>query len=100
MLWVPVTDELKRIEISKSISPALFVTADDAPTLIVHGDADPLVPLQQSQLIVDKFKEAGVPAKLVVKPGAGHGWLTMIADINDFADWFDTYLQPARPVDP
>jgi acetyl esterase/lipase len=100
MLWVPVTDELKRIEISKSISPALFVTADDAPTLIVHGDADPLVPLQQSQLILEKFKEAGVPAKLVVKPGAGHGWLTMIADINAFADWFDTYLQPAKPVGP
>jgi acetyl esterase/lipase len=100
MLWVPVTDEAKRIEISKSISPALHVTPDDAPTLIYHGDADPLVPLQQSELILEKFKAAGVPAKLVVKPGAGHGWLTMLADLGAFADWFDTYLQPAKPAAP
>ena len=98
MLWVPVTDEAKLIAISKSISPALFVTPDDAPTLIYHGDADPLVPLQQSELIVEKFREAGVPAKLVIKQGAGHGWLTMIADVNAFADWFDTYLQ-ASPAE-
>jgi acetyl esterase/lipase len=100
MLWVPVTDQSKLIEITKSISPALHVTADDAPTLIYHGDADPLVPVQQSQLIIDKFKEVGVPAKLVVKPKAGHGWLGMVGDISAFADWFDTYLQPAKPADP
>ena len=53
---------------------------DDAPTLIIHGDADELVPLQQSELIIAKFKEAGVPAELVVKKGAGHGWATMLVD--------------------
>lgn len=100
MLWVPVTDEAKLVEITRSISPALHVSADDAPTLIYHGDADPIVPLQQSELIVEKFKEAGVPTKLVVKPGAGHGWLTMIADLTAFADWFDVYLKAERPAAP
>jgi dipeptidyl aminopeptidase/acylaminoacyl peptidase len=52
------------------------------------------VPLQQSQLIAERFKEAGVTHKLVVKPGAGHGWLTMPADMVSFADWFDQHLKP------
>lgn len=100
MLWVPVTDLTKLREMTKAISPALHVTADDAPTLIYHGDADPIVPLQQSKFIVQKLEAAGVPTKLVVKPGAGHGWLTMLQDINAFADWFDTYLAAPKSPEP
>lgn len=93
-LWVPVTDPGRLREITREISPAYHVSPDDAPTLIMHGDADTLVPLQQSRLIVNKFKQAGVDAKLVVKPGSGHGWLTMPGDMAAFADWFDAHLKP------
>ena len=54
------------------------------------------MPLQQSESIVEKFKAAGVDTKLVVKPGAGHGWLTMGQDMAAFADWFDEHLK-AKP---
>jgi acetyl esterase/lipase len=91
-LYLPVTDEDKVRDILKKISPITHVSADDAPTLIIHGDKDPLVPLQQSESIVAKFKEVGVPAELVVKKGAGHGWLTMVTDVSTCADWFDKYL--------
>ena len=40
-----------------------------------------------------KLEEAGVPAKLVVKQGAVHGWPTMGADMATLADWFDKYLK-------
>jgi dipeptidyl aminopeptidase/acylaminoacyl peptidase len=40
-----------------------------------------------------KFKEAGVPAELVVKPGAGHGWLTLPLDMSTIAGWFDKHLK-------
>lgn len=100
MLWVPVTDTKRLREITKEISPALHVSADDAPTLIYHGDADPIVPLQQSQLMIEKLKDAGISTRLVVKPGAGHGWLTMLQDINAFADWFDTHLSSPKPSEP
>ena len=46
------------------------MSADDPPTLIIHGDADQLVPIQQAELILDKLKQAGVEGKLVVKKGA------------------------------
>jgi acetyl esterase/lipase len=95
-LWVPITDEKRLREITSRISPITHVSPDDPPTLIVHGDADKLVPLQQSQTFVEKLKGAGVEAKLVVKEGAGHGWLTMIADMKTLADWFDAHLTPPR----
>ncbi|MHB1037044.1 MAG: alpha/beta fold hydrolase [Pirellulales bacterium] len=96
--FVAVTEEARLLEIGRQISPITHVSKDDAPTLIIHGDADTLVPIQQSQLIVAKFKEVGVPAELVVKPGAGHGWLTLGADMKTIADWFDKYLKaPAKP---
>ena len=60
----------RSIEIGKQISPVNHVTADDPPTLIIHGDADKLVPIQQAEFIVDKLKAAGVPAELVVKTGS------------------------------
>jgi acetyl esterase/lipase len=93
-LMVSIVDAEKLREIARAISPITHVSPDDAPTLIVHGDADPLVPLQQSETFVARMKEAGVEAKLVVKPGFGHGWLTLGRDLADFADWFDAHLKP------
>ncbi len=91
--FVLITDEAKITEIAKQISPVTHVTADDPPTLIFHGDADTLVPMQQSELIVKKLKDAGVEAKLVVKPGASHGWAGLDKDLSQFADWFDAHLK-------
>jgi len=89
-----VTDSVKRTEIGRSISPWYFVTADDAPSLIVHGDSDQLVPLSQSQKMIEKLKETGVPCELKIKAGAGHGyWKDMTAYTGMFADWFDLYLK-------
>ena len=64
-----------------------------APTLIIHGDADKLVPIQQAEIFVNKSKEAGAVAKLVTKPGAAHGWAGMEADWKAIADWFDEHLK-------
>lgn len=97
-VFVKVTDEAKFLEIGKSICPANLVTPDDAPSLIFHGDADKLVPIQQAEEIVEKLKAAGVPAKLVVKPGAAHGWKDMGKDLVPFADWFDEHLRGIKPL--
>ena len=89
----PITDEAKILEIGRAISPVNHVSSDDPPTLIIHGDADYLVPIQQAQLIVDKLKKAGVESKLVVKNGAGHGWPDLLKDMTIIADWFDEHLK-------
>ncbi|MEX0678955.1 MAG: alpha/beta hydrolase [Pirellulales bacterium] len=88
-------DEETRLKIAREVSPVYHVTKDDPPTLIIHGDADFLVPLQQSELIIEKLKEAGVPCELVVKKGAAHGWPNWHDDMRTIADWFDRYLGPS-----
>src|SRR6516162_8402012 len=100
--FVPVKDEEQILKIGRQISPAYHVSPVAAPALIFHGDADKLVPVQQSELLVRKLKEAGVEAKLVVKPGVGHayglvmglgyGWPNLSKDLALIADWFDKHL--------
>jgi len=92
-LFMPITDDVKRKEIGKAISPVYHVTKDSAPSLIIHGDADTLVPIQQAELIIAKFKENKVACELVVKKGAGHGWAGLDKDIKTLADWFDVYTK-------
>jgi acetyl esterase/lipase len=74
------------------ISPARLVTPKAPPFLLIHGDADQVVPLQQSELMLAALKQASVPAELVVKQGGGHPWLTIHEEVKLLADWFDKQL--------
>ncbi|WP_165067698.1 alpha/beta hydrolase [Paludisphaera rhizosphaerae] len=97
-IYRPV-DEGMRETLGHQISPITHVSPDDPPTLIMHGDADQLVPIQQAETIIAKMKEKGVEAKLVVKPGESHGWKDLINDQAILADWFDEHLK-AKPKTP
>ncbi len=55
-------------------SPIVFVTPDDPPTLLIHGDKDTLVPISNSQTIYEAFKKNGVKTDFVTIAGAGHGF--------------------------
>jgi acetyl esterase/lipase len=93
-----IEDLEKRRQIAREISPVTHVSADDPPALIIHGDADTLVPIQQAEILKQKLEEARVPVKLVTKPGAGHGWPDLLKDLSAFADWFDTHLKKTEPA--
>lgn len=83
------TDLLDALE---AISPARLVTANTPPMLLIHGDADPIVPLQQSETMRDALQHAGVPVDLIVKSGGGHPWFTLPIEVAKLADWFDKQL--------
>jgi acetyl esterase/lipase len=91
--FVPITDEEKVLAITKQISPKYHASSDDPPTLIIHGNADFLVPIQQSELMVEALKKNGVETQLVVREGAGHGWAKLGEDLSILADWFDKHLR-------
>ena len=95
-MFVQIADEEKIQQLGREVSPINHVTSDDPPTLIFHGDKDWLVPMQQSEIIVEKFKQAGVEAKLVIKPGAEHGWPDSGNEMKMLVDWFDQYLQTPK----
>jgi len=97
--FVPIIDEERILTIGRSISPVNHVSKDDPPTLIIHGDADLLVPIQQAELILEALKAEGVPTELVVKKGLAHGWPEMGKDAVTLADWFDKHLAGAGGED-
>ena len=91
--YVSVTDTKKRLAIAKEISPINSVSSDDPPVIIIHGDKDVLVPKQQSESIIAKFKESKVSNELIIKEGGGHGWRNREVEEKNFVDWFDKYLK-------
>ncbi|MFZ1786375.1 MAG: alpha/beta hydrolase [Ferruginibacter sp.] len=91
--YVSITDTNKRLEIAKEVSPINWVTADDPPVFIIHGNKDFLVPLQQSESIIAKFKEAKVINNFIIRDGGSHGWQNREVEETNFVDWFDKYLK-------
>jgi acetyl esterase/lipase len=78
----------------KSISPINFVTENAPPLLIIHGDADKLVPVQQSHAFKAKYEELKRPVKLIIQPGAPHTfWLGIEKNYPAIWEWFDQYLK-------
>jgi acetyl esterase/lipase len=87
----------ERQKLGHEISPIYFVHSNMPPMLIIHGDADTLVPICQAQTFVKRCEEVGSTAKLVVREGKQHGWPDMGKDMELFADWFDQYLRGIKP---
>ena len=76
------------------VSPIVHVSKDDPPTLLIHGDKDDLVKLDNSERILEAFKKEGVPCELIVIEGAGHGFGGENGKRASEAllKWFDKYL--------
>jgi acetyl esterase/lipase len=88
-----ITDQEKILQILRDVSPVTHVTPDDPPTIVIHGDADQAVPLQQSERLVDRLKEANVAARLIVREGMRHAWPGWESDGESIAQWFDSHLR-------
>ena len=78
-----------------SVSPVLHVSSDDPPTLLVHGDVDTLVDINNSRLIHASLVDEGVTTDLVVIEGSGHGFRTpehSALATEALVQWFNTHL--------
>lgn len=53
-------------------SPYWHINSKTAPTLVIHGDADTLVPPHQSRIVCERMKTYQVPCTLVIIPNVGH----------------------------
>lgn len=80
---------------AEAVSPALHATDDDAPTLLIHGDKDELVPLSHSEDLKRELDKVEVPCELIVIEGAAHGFAGKDKDRAEEAvvAWFDKYLK-------
>jgi acetyl esterase/lipase len=81
-------------KLAESVSPLLHVSPDDAPTLLVHGDKDDLVKLDNSEQILAALEKEKVECKLIVIEGAGHHFPGEMGQRASKAlvEWFDEHL--------
>jgi acetyl esterase/lipase len=83
-------------ELAKLASPVYHVSSDDCPFLILHGDRDNIVPIEQSQKLSKKLESAKVPVRLYVVEGSGHGFGGPYIDAMVDA-FFDHYVKQYKP---
>ncbi len=82
-------------------SPVSYIDANDPPFLILHGDQDQSIPLEQSQILFEALQKSGVPAELIIVKNAGHSFLAIGGRIKPniielaqkVADFFDQHLK-------
>ena len=81
-------------EQAREFSPIHYVSAADAPSLILHGDVDELVPILEGQTMVEALTDAGVTAEIITIEGSGHGFYAAAAVRANAAmvDWFEQHL--------
>lgn len=64
----------KNLEAARVASPVTHLSTDDPPFLILHGDADKTVFLDQSELLARLCKDMGIDVQFHIEPGGGHGF--------------------------
>ncbi|GIW86131.1 MAG: lipase [Isosphaeraceae bacterium] len=87
-------------ELARLGSPLTHVTPDDPPVLTFQGTKDPLVPHTQATKLADALTRAGVPGRVELLVGKGHGndWGDDLPRIRAEIDaFFDALLKPAAP---
>ncbi len=73
-------------------SPTSYVSVAAAPTLLIHGGRDELVPVEQSQELHDLLQAAGAKCELLIIPEADHGGVFDRNTLNQAADFTDRAL--------
>jgi acetyl esterase/lipase len=93
LLGVPASENK---DLAKFASPAFHVTGDDPPLLIIHGDGDKTVHLDQSERMVEEYRRAGLDVTLEIVPGGGHGGAAHFTPVyrKKVADFLRSHLQP------
>jgi dipeptidyl aminopeptidase/acylaminoacyl peptidase len=89
-------DPSENPEVYRKHSPITYVSRVTTPTLILHGEDDPAVPVAQAYAFYRALRERNVPVELVVYPREGHG-LSERPHLRDAIErhlrWLERYLQ-------
>ena len=100
LLGARLVDDISSQETRRYIdaSPVTFLSSDDPPMLLIHGDKDKIVPYEQSLNFLSKLRQEGIASKLITIPGAGHGpsfpgAINPPNFIEEMVTWFNEHLR-------
>lgn len=87
-------------ELARRSSPVTFVSRDSAPFLIMHGDQDRVVPVQQGKKLNEALRKTGAASILKILLGAGHCGPAFNSPENMkmITDFFDQHLASSRGI--
>ncbi|MFC6020817.1 alpha/beta hydrolase fold domain-containing protein [Plantactinospora solaniradicis] len=71
-----------RPEATGAANPVRYAARSAPPVLLLHGQADALVPHGQSVLLYQALRDAGATVTFYSVPGAGHDWRTVLDPAN------------------
>lgn len=80
----------------RDASPVSHVSPQSAPLLLLHGDADIVVPFHQAELMIDAAQKVRAEVKLIRVPGGGH---VFAQDLSKHPDWPDILGETVRWLD-
>lgn len=97
-----IGNDRSRAALAKKSSPLTFVGAGDAPVLAFQGTKDPLVPYRQALRLAEALTAAGVPGRVELLVGAGHGWQGEEYDrtMKETFEFFDRHLKAPTAAPP
>lgn len=84
--------EQERDQKVQAANPISYLHPNMPPFLIMHGSADPLVPIEQSRILYQRLIEMGCSAELHIMDGQGHGFFQGAEAYQYVNDFFDTHL--------
>ncbi len=87
------TPKDKAEAIGKFFSPIQYVSASFPPTMIIHGDKDGLVPIQQAKTMDDALAAKKVDHTFVTIEGGGHDAKTLLGGLPKLIDWYKAHLK-------
>jgi acetyl esterase/lipase len=93
----PIRDNPEKVA---RANPITYVTKDDPPFLVIHGDADLLVPHHQSALLEEALRKAGVPVRLVTIEGGPHGGETVKQGLSTALEFLTETLRHPEELRP
>jgi acetyl esterase/lipase len=88
----PKTNRIDIEDAMRKLSPISYVNPKFPPTLIIHGDSDKIVPIQQSQSMDQALAKQGIEHKLEIIPGGGHDDRTFAPGLLKALEWFKAKL--------
>ncbi|HWB21244.1 MAG TPA: alpha/beta hydrolase fold domain-containing protein [Phycisphaerales bacterium] len=92
-------DWADEVALVNSAIPQNYITLDDPPFQVVHGDSDSIVPPSQGVDLYNALVAGGVPATLYLLPGIGHEDVPMSAYETVFDNFAALLMPPVRPAD-
>ncbi|NQU11887.1 alpha/beta hydrolase [bacterium] len=81
-------------ELARLVSSTTYISAACPPLLLIHGDADSLVPVEETIEFHDALRAVGVDATLRVLPGVDHGWDPVLTRDETVAFFRRTLAEP------